>query len=103
VIELTVPPTPDEFCTSIVMSAEKANDPEESPAHCWLQWVAVIGLGRTRTLKVLPADVFELTWDGPVALLLQAIEAVKATRPRPVRSLFTLSPNNRPPLPREQR
>src|ERR1700754_2015763 len=95
VIELTVPPTLDELFTSIVMSAEKANDPEESPGHCEVQRLAVIGLGRTTTLNVLPDPVVESTPEGPVALLLQPSEAVRARKPRPARSLFTLSPNGR--------
>jgi hypothetical protein len=56
VIELTVAPTLAESCTSIVMATENANDDPESPGHCGLQRVAVIGLGRTPTLKLAWLD-----------------------------------------------
>jgi hypothetical protein len=54
-----------------------------------LQRVAVIGLGRTATAKLLP-PVVELMPDGPVALLLQAIDTVSTTRLRRATSLFTV-------------
>jgi hypothetical protein len=73
----------------MVMSAEKANDPEPE-SHPGLQRLAVIGLGRTATAKLLP-PVVELTPDGPVALLLQAIDTVRTTKLRTATSLFTVS------------
>src|ERR1051325_2756579 len=81
VIALIVPPTLDEFRTSIVIDAAKANDPEpESVGHCGLQRVAVTGFGRTTRSKVAPPMVETL--DGPVELVLQAAETVETTKPR---------------------
>jgi hypothetical protein len=98
VIELMVPPTLDESLTSMVMSAAKANEPEESPAHCPLQRVAVIGLGRTATAKAFPDDDDEVRLDGAVALLLQAADVATTTTLRPRKRAFTMSPRRPSPL-----
>jgi hypothetical protein len=92
VIELTVAPTLAESCTSSVMSIEKAKDPEpDSPVHCGLQRVAVIGLGRTERLKVPPLDPDRS--EGAVVRLPQAIDAVRAIAVTLTRSvLLTVSP-----------
>jgi hypothetical protein len=93
VIELTVAPTLAESCTSIVMATENANDDPESPGHCGLQRVAVIGLGRTPTLKLAWLELPELTWDGEVELLLHAIDAASEAAVTPARrNLVTCPP-----------
>jgi hypothetical protein len=73
------------------MSIEYANDPEpDSPVHCGLQRVAVIGLGRTARLKVPTLDEFRS--DGAV-VRPHAIDAVRAIAVIPTRSiLFMVSP-----------
>jgi len=94
VIELTVAPTLAAFCTSIVMSTEKANDPEPDwLGHCGLHRVAVIGLGRTATLTVAVLEPGKPESDGAVVPLLHAIDAIRATAVIPAHSvLFTVSP-----------
>jgi hypothetical protein len=77
------------------MATEKANDDPESPGHCGLQRVAVIGLGRTPTLKLAWLELPELVWDGEVVLLLQAIEAASTTAVTPARRNFVTRPPGR--------
>jgi hypothetical protein len=78
------------------MATEKAYDVDpDSPGHCGLQRVAVIGLGRTPTLKLAWLELPELTWDGEVELLLHAIDAASATAVTPARRTFVTCPPGR--------
>jgi hypothetical protein len=63
-----------------------------------LQRVAVIGLGRTETLKVVPFDVVEVRPDGAVALLLsaQAADMARTTAARTNRIGFVTMPPRDP-------
>jgi hypothetical protein len=81
----------------MVITAEKANEPEESSAHWPLQRVAVIGLGRTATPK-LPEDADDVREDGPVALLLHASDAATRMRLRPRKRAFTFVSHGPSPL-----
>jgi hypothetical protein len=54
--------------------------------------VAVIGLGRTPTLKLAWPELVELTWDGEVVLLLHAIDPASMTAVTPARRNFVKSP-----------
>src|SRR4029077_17319186 len=88
VTELTVAPTAPASSTAIVIVAENANDPEpDSPEHCGLQRVAVIGLGRTETLNVGPFESAEVRPGGVVGLLLsaQAADMARTTAVRHTR------------------
>ena len=58
--------------------------------------MAVIGLGRTPTLKLAWPELVELTWDGEVVLLLHAIDAASATAVTPARRNFVKSPPTPP-------